>query len=215
MRRPGLILSLILSILALVYIILDYQGVIRCWKLRSYSIESYLNEYSKIPKSKERVVVVFSASEAEMAKLKPFINSLLDQSVRVHDIVLVTPYKNMKNVPENIKKNFSVRGYSKDYKDAGKLVCSVLTEPDANTRVILVEPSQVYGVDFVESMINASVENPDKVIYARGDRSTKGGILFKPGFFDEKVSEYDDASDCCTWLEKCCTSKSFILNYAG
>lgn len=212
MNRKGLIISLIVSLISLAYLILAYTGVIRRIQIRNGSLESYLKSFPDIPKAKDRVIVVFSPSEKELENLTPFLNSILDQTVRVHDIVLITPYKNMGKVPEQVKKNFSVRGHSKDYKDANKLVCSVLTEPDAETKVILVEPNVIYDQDFVEKMISSSEKNPDKVVYGSAEKNVKSGILFKPKFFDNKITEYDDKSDCCSWLDKCCKSKGVVAS---
>jgi len=209
------IISLVLSITGLIYLILAYYGIIRYIKLHVVSTETYINNYTKLPKaSKDRVTICFAANPDELGKLKPFINSILDQTVRVDDIALTIPYKDMEKVPENLKKVLSAYGYSKDYDNAGNLVCSVLREPEANTKIIVVEPNMVYGQDFVETMIEESGKNIDKIIYADKSKQPKWGILLQPKFFDDKISNYEKGKGCCPWLEECCQAESEIIEYS-
>jgi hypothetical protein len=209
------IISLVLSIAALIYLVLAYYGIIRYIKLHATPTESYIGNYTKLPKeSKDRVTICFAANVEELGKLNPFINSILDQTVRVDDIGLTIPYKDMEKVPENLKKVLSMYGYSKDYEDAGNLICSVLREPEANTKIIVVEPDMVYGQDFVESMIEASEKSPDKIIYADKSKQPKWGILLKPKFFDDKISDYEKGKGCCPWLEECCQVGNETIDYS-
>lgn len=210
------IVSLVLSVLGLVYMILVRYGIIRYVKLHFSSTEGYIDNFKTLPKAdKSRVVITFSADTSQMKKLKPFINSILDQTVRVDDIALNIPYKDVKSIPENLKKILSVHGYSKDYDDAGNLVCSVLTEPEANTKIIVVEPNMVYGEDFVEEMVRKSNENNNKIVYGGKDKNPKWGMLIQPDFFDDKISEYEKGTGCCNWLNKCCSVEGVHANYSN
>lgn len=209
------IISLVLSVLALIYLVMAHYGMLRYIKLHVTPTETYVSDYMKLPKaSKDRVTICFSASVTELSKMKPFINSILDQTIRVDDIGLTIPYKDINKVPKNLKKVLSLYGYTKDYDNAGNLVCSVLREPEANTKIIVVEPNMIYGQDFVESMVEESEKNPDKIIYADKSKLPKWGILLKPKFFDDKISNYEKGQGCCPWLEKCCQAESDIIDYS-
>lgn len=210
-KKIILIFSLIFSIISLIYLFLVQYGVDRYVFLHHFSTESYLEKYPQLDKAdKDRVVICFSASEKELKKLKPFVNSLLDQTVRVNEIVLNIPYKDMDKVPSEYKKVLSVRGYSKDYENASNAVCSVLCEPEAKTKIIIVEPGIIYGKDFVQTMVEQSNKNPNKIIY--GGKNKKE-MLIKPEFFTDKISEYEKGSKCCDWIEKCCGLDSIFVNY--
>jgi hypothetical protein len=217
-KKTILIISLILSILSLLYFVTEYYGCHRYIKLHFDDTEVYLKNYTKLAKAaKDRTIVCFSATPEQMLTMKPFINSILDQTVRVDEIMLIIPYKNMGKVPEKFKKVLSIHGHSKNYDNAANLVCSVLTEPEAKTKIIIVEPNMVYSQDFVENMVEQSEKNPDKIIYGFTNKETRYGILVKPEFFDDKISKYEEGcaeKECCPWLDKC-TNVSHIFAKCG
>jgi hypothetical protein len=214
-KRLFQIISLIFSILYLIYLFLSYNGITRYIALHVNSTESYINDYPKLEKAdKDRVVVCFTANEAQLSKLKPFINSILDQTVRVDDIALTIPNKDLEKVPENLKKVLSVYGYSKDYENAGNLISSVLREPEATTKIIIVEPYMIYGQDFIEKIIQESNKHKNKIIYAHPSKLPKWGILIKPAFFDDNICHYEKGKGLCEWLSKCADAECKITTYS-
>jgi len=214
-KRTGLIISLIFSFVGLIYMTLAHYGIMRYFSLHLYDTESYVKPFTQLPKAdKNRVVVTFTASPTDLVKLTPFLNSILDQTVRVDDIALTIPYKDMDKVDDKYKKILTVYGYSKDYENAANLVCSVLREPEANTKIIIVEPNMVYGQDFIQSMVEESNQHPDKIIYGNKNRQIKWGVLVQPKFFDDKISNYENGSGCCGWLEKCCKTGGITIDYS-
>ena len=212
-KKTILIISLIISIFSLFYFIVDYYGYIRYLKLHYYDNNSYLQNYTLLPKSnKDRVVICFTTTLDNIFNIKPFINSILDQSLRVDEIILILPYDDVKNVPDNIKKILSVQGYKKKYNSSPNVICSVLTEPEATTKIILVEPSTIYPSDFVENIVEASNKHPDKIIYSSNTKQTKYGILIKPKFFDDKISKYEETCSNTDFLDKCTNNPTIIYN---
>lgn len=211
-RRTVLMLSLVVSIISLLYLILGYYGWIRYYKLK-HSPKLDTESYLQLDKAddKNRVVIAFTASEEQLQRLAPFLSSILDQTVRVDDIALTVPYKYIDKVPAELKKILTVYGYSKDYDDASNLICSVLREPESQTKIIMVDPSVLYGLDFIETIVDASKEN--KVIYGSKDESIQGGILIQPSFFNDKISKYTKGSGCCKWLKECCQTTSMCIDY--
>lgn len=204
-KKTMLVISLILSVLSLVYFIVEYYGGTRYIKLHNYSTDRYLQDYTSTPKSsKNRVVVCFHTDSKGVKTLDPFLNSILDQSVRVDDIMLVIDDSEIDNVHEKYKKIVSVHGFKKKYDNNAALIMSVLTEPDANTKIILVDPETIYPPDFVETMISESDKHPNSIIYGSNTRSIKYGILVKPLFFDDKISKYQCGStvSCSECLDK-------------
>lgn len=205
MKKIFTIISLILSALSMVYMCLVYFGIIRYMQVHFYSTESYASNYKNLEKAdeKNRVVVSFTATPEEMKKLKPFINSLLDQTVKVDEIALSIPYKDMGSVPPWLKKIADVYGYSNDYDDAGGLISSVLREGEEQTKIIVVEPRMVYGKDFIQTMVEESDKHPKSIIYGGKSKETRNGVLIKPVFFDVNISQYRKGYGCNLWLNEC------------
>jgi hypothetical protein len=200
---------LFFSMLYLVYIIVDHFGYCRRYELYTKPTEHFLTKYKTKTRAKgPKTIACFTTDDP--STIRPFVNSLLDQSAKLYEIVAIIKYKNMGKIPEDLKKILSVHGYSKDYGDASSVICSVLREPEADTRIIITDPTVLYGKDFVQEMIDASEKNPNKIIYGGSDRSMKGGILIKPGFFNEKVTE-NNGEKCCPWIEKCSLVESVTL----
>jgi len=210
-----LLISLIISIISLLYFVFEYYGGVRYIKLHKNNSDDYLQTYTDIQKaSNNRVIVCFSTTLDRIRYTDPFINSILDQTVRVDEILLVIQYSDISNIPEKYKKVLSVHGYNKNYDDNANLICSVLTEPDANTKIILVEPNVVYPVDFIETMVSESDKNPDNIIYGSPCKKLKYGILIKPKFFDDNISKYECGSSqsCSECLDTYSGSPSSVVN---
>jgi hypothetical protein len=203
-KRSYIILSLVATVISLIYLMLSHFEVIRYISIKNADVESYSAKYSNLPRaSDKKTVLAFTATEEQLKNLRPFIVSLLDQSVRADDIVAVLPYSLTGKVPEELKNVLSVRGYSKDYDDASALVSTVLSEPEADTKIILVEPYMVYGKFFVQTMAEKSDEEPSKIVYGNKKKGKAYGILVKPKFFDESICDYKKGMGCATWLNMC------------
>lgn len=203
-KKTFQILSLIISIISLIYLVLSYYGLIRYFQLHFVNIENYIEKYKNLSKTQSnRVIVAFAAEADQLKNLKPFLNSILDQTVKIDDIAVIIPNKDRDKIPKEFKKILSVIGCDKDYDDAHNIICPVLREPDSHTKIIVVEPNMVYGKDFVESMVESSDKSPDKIIFGDSSKNIKYGILIKPKFFDEKISDYIKGKGYNLWLNEC------------
>ena len=179
--------SLILSILALIFMIMSHYGIIRQYYLRHKPTEYYVDKYKSLPKAdKDRVVVSFPYKN----DIKVFLNSILDQTVRVDDIGTTTKNKDLK-LSGAEKKVVNVYTYDKDYNDTGNAICTVLREPETNCKIILLDPTKMYGKDFIQSIVEKSNENPTKIIQVEGYDI----FLIKPIFFSENFVN-DDTETC-------------------
>jgi hypothetical protein len=116
-----LVLSTILSLIATFF---SYFGITRYFSCHIKNPNNYIQNYNKLPKASEgRVVISFSADPTKLNKLKPFINSILDQTVKVNLLAMIIPddgrYVNYV-IPEYIKKSVVVfhagRAYGKELK---------------------------------------------------------------------------------------------------
>lgn len=197
------IFSLIASILTLFYLILSYNGYMRLMSLYVRPLDSFVKNYKNIPKAvKDRVAVSIS----KIPKM-PFIKSILDQTSRVDDIILTIPYSEIKHVPENLKKILTINGYSKDYDEATNLIYSVLREPEANTKIFLLNPDVIYGQDFIQTILETSKKNPKKLIKTNDNNC----VMIKPNFFSCELSDYK--KDDVNWLKKCKNCEDVIIEY--
>src|SRR3989344_4209045 len=101
-KKTIIILSVVSTILSLVYIFLVYFGIIRYFSIQIYPLESYSKNYKNLDKAskdeKNRVIVSLSTSPNKIKKLKPVINSILDQTVRVDEIAISIPYDKQHDV---------------------------------------------------------------------------------------------------------------------
>jgi hypothetical protein len=212
-RKSTLILGIILTVIYLVYLVFNHYECIRYYDLHNNKTEYYAKKLSDIPKaSTSKVVVAFTATEEQMKNLKPVINSILDQTTRVDEIVLVAPYSKTEALSDELKKVVSVRGHVKEYDDASTLIYTVLSEPEANTRIVLIEPYMVYGKYFIENMINNSDRYPEKIIYAKKNKDKAYGVLVKPRFFNEKICQYENGKGFKNWLQECSGVESYAFD---
>lgn len=185
MKRKLLVMSLIFSVISVFYMFLSYYGINRYMFLQMFPNSSYVETYKKLSKiDKNRVVVVLHLqNKKDIEKMKPTLNSILDQTVKVDNIILLTHQNNKDFIPKKEKDIFTIRYYEKEYKNPS-FACSMLTEPEAQTKIILVSPSVIYGNEFIENMIEKSNKNSKYVIMADKKDPSKG-ILFRPCFFTE------------------------------
>jgi hypothetical protein len=229
-----LIFSLCISILFLVYTVLNHAGYIRSFCLRNCDMQKYIENYKDIPYAKSaksakdtnianitnitnsarnRTVICFSATESQMQNLSTFLNSLLDQTIRVNDVVIAVPYTEIPKIPQKYKKILTVHGYSRNYENVANIICAVLREPEANTKIIVVSPDIIYGKDFIQTMVENSDEFPNKIVYGNSNRNIAGGILFKPKFFDENINLMGTENTCYNWIKKCTPYTDITLDY--
>lgn len=203
-KKIVLTISLIFSVLALIYMFLVHYGLMRHFYLHVYSCESYLEKYLKLPKAEGRVVVHFHGLGKNM---KAFINSILDQNIRVDEISMSIPYKDMGKIPEWVNKIVSVSGYSVKYGEEGKIVPVVLNEGEADTKIIVVDPSHTYGKDFIQELLAKHEENPQKIIQSNGT------LLITPNFFTENIATYKN-SNFDQWLEHVANTGKIKMKYS-
>lgn len=181
MKRPMLIFSLILSFLTLFFLIFQYFGFIRNLSLRFFPPQYYAERYARLPKADEdRVVLLISKPEGKIKS--EIVNSLLDQTVRVDDIAITLKYKEIPKFErenKDCKDIFSLHGFSKPTEEVKKLEkvneCSklsekerneimytILREPEAKTKILIIEPNRIYENDFVQSVIEYCNEKDNK-----------------------------------------------------
>lgn len=131
---------LIVSVIMLVgYAIVVYFDVDRSVKNELISLSSLAKRYSLLPKSDRRSVVLLKCDESgpDMKTLK----SLLDQSVRVHDIAIETDYPR------------SIDDETKTVSTVHKMNTCHVRECELDTVIIIAKNGVTYPYDFVEKSL--------------------------------------------------------------
>lgn len=177
-------LLIIVLILLSITFILIHNGIVRYLLLHIQNTENFIKNYNKIPKlpNTKKVVISFTSKPSNFEKLKPFINSILQQSVSVNMIYLVLPknYENHDDLPEYLKKIVYVIKVGRDYKNHTQIVPMLLKETECDTTIISLNERFLYGNDFIKTILNESQQNPNKIIVDNKSNS----ILFKPKNFN-------------------------------
>jgi hypothetical protein len=195
-----LMLTVVSSILSLIFILLSYFGLIRYISMYIYSSEKFIYTYSSLPKTTDkRVVITFSTTPSQIHKIKPMINSLLDQTVRVDRIILSIPYKykgEKYEIPEYLKKVVTVIPSGKDYGECLGVIPTLLKEKESDTIIICVKDTKVYGKDFIETLLEHEAKNANTIIRLKDGSAT----LLKPEHFSSDI--VSNISGCVTndWL---------------
>ena len=196
-----LFISILIIILAVSFSRLTNNTEDRCNKLKTYDLNSYIKNYKTKRKStNDKVVVSFTTTPDRIEKIKPMLNSILDQTVKIDQISMNIPEesKNKKyNVPTEYKNVCNVYKSGKDYGPGTKYIPTLLRESECGTKIIIVDDDQLYGDDLIEKLLEESEKNPDKCIYAGDKFSGSGGILIKPEFMSDVNHDICDDK----WLE--------------
>ena len=177
MKKEWIIFSIIWSFLSLIFSFLLYFGIIRYMNLYIYNPKSYLKNYFDLEKAcKKKVVINLSITNPD--KLKPVINSLLDQTVRVEEISINTD----KKLPDYIKDlNKVVRTYQTN-------LCTkpcIMRENNDKTIIIFINDDKIYGKDFIQDVIDQYTK--DNIAGCIVKISDNGEILTDTSIFNTDI----------------------------
>jgi hypothetical protein len=172
---------IITTILSLTLSILIYFGILRYIKLHFVSHEKYLENYKNIPKAKnKKIVISMTTTPEKIKKLKPVINSILDQTIKVDQIVLNIPKNKEYDIPQEYKDIVSIYKCGQDYGCCSKFIPTILREDNNDTVIILLEDDVIYGDDFLETLVEEYNNNNYAII-------SNKAILVIPEFFNTDI----------------------------
>lgn len=184
-KRIWIYVSILLSVASVVYMCLIRFGYFRIRAMKKADPLQYVQNYPNLPRASDnRVVIAFTIDANNIQSIKPFLSSILSQNVRVDDIAINLPYKDLGLIPTEWKSFLTPYGTSNDYGDASSLVTAAMREPEADTLIILVEPGYIYAEGFVQSMVSLSKKYPTSIIDIGS-----AGMLIRPQFFNEQVGQ--------------------------
>ena len=167
--------------------------------LRVQSADRYIENYHKLSKSAAKKVNICIYSDSKnINKIKPMINSILDQTIRVDRIFLVTPEITFDELPEYLKKVVTILPACKKYggEFANSLIPMLLNEKNADTTIVVLKNNLVYGKDFIETIINISEKTPKTVIID----SKNNAIVVKPNYYDTTIIDRNKDTYLDRWF---------------
>lgn len=181
-KKNLIILSIIISILTLIYLLLDYYGYIRNAEIRVRPLEYYVKEYpSKKTLSSDRMIISFDEPRKKLyeTSFQNCLKSLLDQNVRVNDIG-VTVKKNPKHqLPETLYGVLNVYNYVKEYGNATNSMLALMREPSNNTTIIIINNLQIYSQDYIENLVKFYEKDPKN-----NYKDSHGNYIFRTNYFN-------------------------------
>jgi hypothetical protein len=158
----------------LMYCQLDRYIWLNCVDLESKQIENYKN----LPKidNDSKVIISLTLTPESLEKNKKMLNSLLDQTTKVDQIILnIPPTEKKYKIPELYNKIATINELGKNYED--KITPTLLRETDGNVKIIFLDGEYIYGKDFIQTMVEQSDKKPNCII------KSSNSILLKPEFF--------------------------------
>ena len=197
-KSTVIIITIISTVLSVLLIIGSYYGIDRYIYLHMKSPEYFINKYSHLPKAdlKNKTVISFSTTPEKINKIKPMINSILDQTVKVDAIYIVLLNDKHYNIPKYINQVATTVLAGKDYGGGTKIIPILLKEKECDTIIIALNDNVVYGQDFIFTMIEESNKNPGTVLLDK-----KGDVmLVKPEYFGCDVINRDKESFDNDWF---------------
>jgi hypothetical protein len=208
-KRKIIIITIISTIISLAIIFLSYFGIFRYYLMRYKSSESYISNYKMINKTDTKTIIAISTTPKRIKKIRPMINSILDQTIRVDNIILIVPQDDIDTgytIPSDIKKIASLFPKGKDYGTgfSNSIIPMILTQKECNTTIITLLDNIIYGKDFLETIIIEGEKHKERVIYDKNHTS----ILFKPEYYDSSI-----INDKSKYTDECFLKNAKLLDY--
>ena len=200
--------SIIFNIISFIY---DIHSFIIFWFYKIYKICIYIlqivtqKNYQRLEDgdSNCRVVISLTTTPEGLKNIKPVINSLIDQTVKINMICIIVPYGDNYILPDNLKNSVLLYRTGKNYGLGNCIIPNVIREGENNTKIITVGDNTIYGKDFIEILLDKSDKNPNSVIYHDNKQNgfnLEKGVVFNINQFDEDFVKMPENSDSNMWI---------------
>ena len=208
-KKNIIIISLLSAVFSLIYILLNYFGLIRYICMYIYPIETYINKYKNIDhiNKKNKVIITIITTNKQLENIHNTVKSLLDQTIRVDLISIIIPSKHNFVLPIELNKIVTLYNCPDEKAITGNLNCLLSTisrEGESSTKLITLGAGVIYGKDFIETILEASEKNPNSIIYVDSGKNNsidlEKGALFNMGFFDKDFMNIPDDVHANDWV---------------
>jgi hypothetical protein len=170
----GVSLSSELAELARVYRRVALADLARLWTRRLRLNASRLLTAGTPRAGSPRVVVSLTTIPSRIVQIKAVLNSLIDQTVPAHKIVLALP-----DVSRREKREYTLPAFLSDsqaitvlrcvdWGPATKLIPMLLAEPAPDTLILAVDDDTIYPPDLIANLLAWHAQHPDATIGLRG-----------------------------------------------
>lgn len=209
MKKCLLALSIIISIITLFTLILSYFGIIRYISVHFKETKNLAEKYSEKSKSNhfkdDKVVVSMFSYDPFKENLKPVINSILDQTIKIDSILLFTNDKINKTIPKYIEYTSQLIPSESDYCYGNNIIPVILKEKSRNVIIIPIK-NKIYGEDYIETLLEYSSKNPSSSIFS----SKNDLLLFNLNNLGEDIHSHYNDTYSKDWFLKNLPNKVFI-----
>jgi hypothetical protein len=205
-----IIITVISSILSLVMILFSYFGITRYLSLKINGSESYINNYHKIPKTDNITNIAISTTPDRIINIKPTINSILDQTIRVDKILLIIPQTDIDNgyqLPDYLNQVAILTPTGKNYGEGccNSIIPMLLHEKECNIIIVALLDDIIYGKDFIETMVSNVETNPGVSLVDKKRTS----MVIKPEYYDCSIINRDKDKYTDDWF----LTNSKVIDY--
>ena len=208
-KKTIIIISLLSAVFSLLYIILNYFGIIRYMCMYMYPIEGYINNYKNLDQinKENRVIISIIATKKQLQNITPVIKSLLDQTVKVSLISIIIPYTANYVLPKELSNIVTIYNSNDEKSKTGNLnslLSTISREGESTTKIITLDAGIIYGKDFIETLLEAGEKHPNTILYV--DTGKKGfvelekGAVFNTGFFDKDFMDIPEDIHANEWV---------------
>lgn len=208
MKSILLKVSIFLSLVTIILLVLSYFEIIRYILLHCKQTKTLAENYSVKKKysTDRKVVVVIYTDNLLKQNLKPTINSILDQSIRVDYIYIFTPKSiHNKNIPKYIEYTSIIIPSETDYNYGNSIIPSILKEKSSDVTIIPIE-NKIYSANYIELLLEESDKSPDSQLF--DDKDTL--LLFKPDNFYDSVYYHNKKDYTKKWFVDKSKSKKVL-----
>ena len=203
---------ILLLFTVIIFLIVNYN-IYRYIKIHFDDDSGYIKNYKNLSKCQDcRIVISLTTVPERIKLLKPVIKSLLDQSVKVDQIVLNIPKmckEKPYDVPDDLNNMCNVFTCGRDYGPGTKFFPTILREQETNTIIIMLDDDYIYGYDFIETLLNEYEKEPESAIIMNE------AMLIKPEFIDTSVLYTNKKYIDNEWIKKYIKSPKKYIDYGS
>ena len=174
------------TVLSLVYAVINYFDVIRYIDLHIDDIETYTNIVKNNPDNENKIIVSLDIDITNIDRLRPVINSILDQTIKVDQITLNIPSNYKSIIPNDI---LSVLTINEIDKIQEKNIQHTMNNEYEDTNIYVnLTDSKIYGKDFINFITKEIDKNNCTVSVEDGIFCTKSNLYGDIESFDSEYS---------------------------
>lgn len=212
-KKNVIMITMILSVIYLLYSIMVLTGLWRYMKMYYSNPEKYLDTYKNIDSlDNDKNIVTLTTDNID--SIKPVINSILDQTVSISDIILVVPYGEEFNLPIELKDAVKIMRTEYKHNKLSPIMANLITEGEGDTNLILLQDDKIYGKNFIEKLLSHKKKN--HVIYQNNKDfiDVNKPILIPLNIVNSEIMNLDGSENTNEWLNKSFKYKK-RLSYKG